>query len=175
MKSTEIEKAEHRAYLQELAKNPYVLRMKCFVHHRKFRTYDHVMKVAYEAIKIAEKHPEGIDFHSLIRGAVLHDYYLYNWRDRELWHYHHIKKHPHIAFVNACRDFGNLNDIEKDIILHHMFPHPPVAPKTKEGWIVVKADKIVSVKEYMERAPKIHEPVDEQKKALANYDLSFPH
>jgi len=40
-----------------------------------------------------------------------------------------------------------LNDIERDIIRHHMFPGTFVCPHTLEGWVVCLADKLCAVGE----------------------------
>jgi uncharacterized protein len=176
MKLTSTEKKEYDEYLQELMHDPYLLRMKCFVHHHKMRTFDHVVRVAEEAYKIAQRLPGKVDMKSLLRGAMLHDYYLYNWRDHELWHYHHIKKHPKIAYVNACRDFDDLNSTEKDIILHHMWPHPFLAlPRTREAWIVMMADKIVSPRDLFYKGPKIVESVEDQNAAFLALPVPTHH
>jgi uncharacterized protein len=176
MKLTSTEKKEYDEYLQELMHDPYLLRMKCFVHHHKMRTFDHAVRVAKEAYKIAQRLPGKVDMKSLLRGAMLHDYYLYNWRDHELWHYHHIKKHPKIAYVNACRDFDDLNSTEKDIILHHMWPHPFLAlPHTREAWIVMMADKIVSPRDLFYKGPKIVESVEDQNAAFLALPVPTHH
>jgi uncharacterized protein len=176
MKLTSTEKKEYDEYLQELMYDPYLLRMKCFVHHHKMRTFDHAVRVAKEAYKIAQRLPGKVDMKSLLRGAMLHDYYLYNWRDHELWHYHHIKKHPKIAYVNACRDFDDLNSTEKDIILHHMWPHPFLAlPRTREAWIVMMADKIVSPRDLFYKGPKIVESVEDQNAAFLALPVPTHH
>lgn len=176
MKLTAEQKHEYDEYLDDLMHDPYILRMKCFVHHHKFKTYDHVVKVATKAYELAQKFHGDFDMKSLLRGAMLHDYYLYNWRDRELWHYHHIKKHPKIAYVNACRDFDDLNAKEKDIILHHMWPHPFFSfPRCREGWIVVLADKIISVKEYLTKSPTLPDSVEEQNAAFRSWPLPSHH
>ena len=57
-------------------------------------------------------------------------------------------KHPYFAFRNADRDF-KLNDIEKNVILRHMFPLTPIPPACREAWIVCMADKYCSARETM--------------------------
>lgn len=44
-------------------------------------------------------------------------------------------KHPAIALKNATRDF-KLTEIEKNLIVRHMFPLVPIPPKNIEGGIV---------------------------------------
>lgn len=88
-------------------------------------------------IKINEK--------SLIRGALLHDYFLYDWHKSE--HRLHGFFHAKRALKNAESDF-KLNDIEKNIIKRHMFPLNICPPKYRESWIVCLADKLCAVEEF---------------------------
>ncbi|HIT43357.1 TPA: HD domain-containing protein [Candidatus Avacholeplasma faecigallinarum] len=124
--------------------------MKNYRHHNNCSTYSHSLKVAYLCYTYALKH-KNIDLKSLIRGALLHDYYLYDWHDKESWHRLHGYKHPKFSYQNAIKDYENINKIEKDIILHHMFPLTINPPKTKEGWIVCYFDKVASFLDYKKR------------------------
>lgn len=83
---------------------------------------------------------------SLIKGALLHDYFLYDWHNKEQSPGLHGFKHPYIALKNAEEDY-DLNDIEKNIILRHMFPLVPIPPRCKEAWIVCVADKYCALGE----------------------------
>ena len=78
---------------------------------------------------------------SLIRAALLHDYFLYDWHDWDNGeHQWHGFTHGHAALVNALKDF-KLNDIERNSIENHMFPMTPVPPRYIEGYLVTLADK----------------------------------
>lgn len=82
----------------------------------------------------------------LIRGALLHDYFLYDWHVKDgrkpLHGFHHSKK----ALENAINDI-ELSETEKDIISKHMFPLTPKPPKFRESLIVCFIDKLCSVYE----------------------------
>ena len=84
----------------------------------------------------------------LIRGALLHDYFLYDWHraQKRL----HGFTHPSAALTNAERDF-KLSDTERDIIKKHMFPLTVVPPLCREGWIVCLVDKACSIYETVKR------------------------
>lgn len=82
----------------------------------------------------------------LIRGALLHDYFLYDWHDGEKERRIHGFTHPMTALRNADRDF-DLTDTERDIIKKHMFPLTVIPPTCREGWIVCLADKYCSLYE----------------------------
>lgn len=47
---------------------------------------------------------------------------------------------------NASRNF-QLSDMEKNMILRHMWPLTPVPPKQKEGYVLLYADKFCSLAE----------------------------
>lgn len=97
---------------------------------------------------IAKKLHIKVDRKALVRGALLHDYFLYDWHEKGGGHKLHGFRHPYSALRNASRDF-KLNNIEENVILRHMFPLTPIPPKCREAWIVCMADKYCSAKETM--------------------------
>jgi len=118
--------------------------MKKFTQHGDTSVFEHAVSVAkYSLIyaTVIEKYfGKKIDRQSLVRGALLHDYFLYDWHEKHKGHGLHGFTHPGTAADNAERDF-DLNDLEKDIIRKHMFPLTPVPPKHIESAIVCIADK----------------------------------
>lgn len=111
------------------------------IQHADISVYQHCIFVAYMSCKIATLLKLNVDKKSLIRGALLHDYFLYDWHDKEKEVKFHGFVHAKISFKNASEDF-DLTEIEKDIILHHMFPLNITPPSSKEAWIICIADKI---------------------------------
>lgn len=89
----------------------------------------------------------GLDLHSLIRAALLHDYFLYDWHAHDGGrHRMHGFTHGGTAMRNAVRDF-HLNRVERDSIENHMFPLTPIPPRYLEGYLVTVADKISATRE----------------------------
>lgn len=120
---------------------------KGFIQHGKISVYSHCFSVAVMSIKIAAFLNIKVDKAALIRGALLHDYFLYDWHDtNNAAHRWHGFTHPSTALKNAKQDF-ELSTKECDIIKHHMFPLVPFPPKCREAWIVCTADKICALKE----------------------------
>ncbi len=119
---------------------------KYFRHHGNITCYQHSLSVTLVSLYLVDKYKWQVNEKSLIRGALLHDYYLYDWHIVDKSHRFHGLIHACKALKNACRDF-KLNDIEKDIIRKHMFPLNITLPKYKESWVVTLADKIVASKE----------------------------
>lgn len=84
------------------------------------------------------------------RGALLHDYFLYDWHNQLTPHHLHGFFHPGVALRNASMDV-ELTPIEHDIIKKHMFPLTLVPPKYLESWIVCWIDKKCSTRETLQR------------------------
>ncbi|RSX56133.1 phosphohydrolase [Bifidobacterium dolichotidis] len=112
--------------------------------HGRISTYDHSVRVACLAVKLADRLHlwRRVDLKSLVRAALLHDYFLYDWHHHDGGtHRWHGFRHGRTAATNAHRDF-NLNHVEHNSIHRHMFPLTPIPPKHIEGWLVTFADKI---------------------------------
>ena len=110
--------------------------------------FQHSINVACVSCKIAEKYHLDVDYYALIRGALLHDYFLYDWHVKDRSHRFHGFSHPRRALENADKEF-QLTETERNMIYCHMFPLTPIPPSTKEAWIVCVADKICALSETM--------------------------
>lgn len=120
---------------------------KDFIQHGSVSVYAHCISVAAESLRLARALNLKVDTDALIRGALLHDYFLYDWHDNpDGRHNVHGFTHPYTALKNAREDF-DLTRKECDIIVHHMFPLVPLPPHSKEAWLVCLADKICATKE----------------------------
>ena len=123
---------------------------KNFMQHGKTSVLEHELNVTIYALKMADKLKIKVDEKSLIRGSLLHDYFLYDWHVRDKNHTLHGFFHAKKALNNASKDF-KLNKIEKNMIYTHMFPMNLRIPKYKESMILCMADKIVATKETIKR------------------------
>ena len=123
------------------------IKMKGIKHHNE-SVFEHVVDVAYRSYKIASRFD--LDVQSTIRGALLHDFYLYKFNKRMrmrllLDSFIHAVNHPKIALENSKKYFI-VNKKESNIILSHMFPIR--IPKYREAWVVSFVDKYLAVYEY---------------------------
>ena len=133
--------------IRNLLLDPKVRHMKDFPQHGGTNTLSHVINVAEESFRLAEKLGWKIDEKVLARGAILHDYYLYDIKEQGLSPYNHGTSHPKKAVKNADRDFG-LNSKEMNVIQGHMWPLTLFSPpRSKEAVLVCLADKYVATKE----------------------------
>ena len=118
-----------------------------FYQHGKINIYVHSLRVAYICYYWVKKYHLHVDEKALIRGALLHDYFLYDWHDKEHEHKRpHGFFHPSAALCNAKQDFI-LTRKEENIIQRHMFPLTLILPGCKEAWLVCIADKVCSTRE----------------------------
>ncbi len=114
-----------------------------FVQHCNTSRLQHSLNVAYYSFLWAKK--RGLDYKSVARAGMLHDLYLYDWRQVKT-EQHHAFHHPKEALKNA-QMLTELNDIEKDAIVNHMWPLSEAAPKYKESYILSWVDKYCAVVE----------------------------
>lgn len=107
-------------------------------HHKVTSRYQHCLNVAWYSYCIARQ--AGLDYVSAARAGMLHDFYLYDGYKCSEMKGPHAEVHPQIALRNAEKYF-NLNETEKDCILHHMWPVSHTVPRTREGVIITIVDK----------------------------------
>jgi uncharacterized protein len=133
-------------YGRDIVKSEGLEQEKQFMQHGKVSVYRHSLSVAYMSLYLARKCRLSIDEKSLVRGALLHDYFLYDWHVPDPSHNLHGFSHAGVALKNAQRDF-TINRLEQDIIEKHMFPLNIRPPKYRESVLVCLADKICATKE----------------------------
>lgn len=118
------------------------------IQHGTMPVYRHCLDVAKQSIQINKALGLGCSERDLIRGALLHDYFLYDWHDKNRENYQklHGFYHPGIALKNARKEY-HLTRREEDIIKKHMWPLTVVPPLCREAWVVTAADKYCSLLE----------------------------
>lgn len=142
-----IEQDSYQKKLEEIKKAPEIRKMRAYSQHTVSNTYDHVFHVARMSHKIGKGLRLKVDEESMLRGAVLHDYYLYDFHQVPIGAYQHGTTHALTALNNAMERF-ELNEREKNIIYSHMWPlNLTHLPRCREAWIVTLADKICAFEE----------------------------
>ena len=113
--------------------------------HHGLTRLDHSFKVSYYSYKIAKK--MNLNYRAVARAGLLHDFFIdgdLNGGKEKL----SVVFHPYKSLENS-ENYFCLNDIEKDIIITHMFPTlPHKVPKYLESWLVSLVDKVVAVYEF---------------------------
>ena len=143
--------AKAEPYAEDILNHDNFLSMQNYIQHGSVTTWQHVLRVAYFALKINRKLHLHCSERELVRGALLHDYFLYDWHSAESELNTHPRLHgfyhPGIARENAKKDY-ELTELECEIIYKHMWPltltHIPTA---REAWVVSMADKWASAYE----------------------------
>ena len=133
-------------YAADILNSPGMQAEKGLDQHGGITVYEHSCRAAKMCFLVSKHLPFRVDRRRLIRGALLHDYFLYDWHIPDKSHRLHGFTHPGKALINAKRDFF-ITEIEEDMILHHMFPLTPTPPKTTEGKILCVADKLCAAYE----------------------------
>lgn len=147
-------------YVKDLLASPQILQMREYPQHGNTSCFKHCKDVSFISLKLVRKWGIKCNERSLVRGALLHDYFLYDWHEKKIIELHGFT-HPKIALQNAERDF-TLNKIECEIIKKHMWPLSIIPPTRKEAWIVCLVDKYCSISEVIRaicREDKIMKPV----------------
>lgn len=119
-----------------------------YIQHGNVTVNMHCMNVAKYSVAMARRLHIHCSETELIRGALLHDYFLYDWHDKDYISPHklHGFYHPGRALKNAMNEY-TLTPREQDIIKKHMWPLTIVPPACREAWIVSMADKWCSTLE----------------------------
>jgi uncharacterized protein len=138
---------------REILENEVFAQSKNFIQHGSISVYEHSISVAKVSFTLG-KFFRVADLRSLVRSALLHDFFLYDWHVPEKMWSLHGWTHPVTAAKNARLHF-NASEKEYSLIRSHMWPytllHPP---HYTEGWIICLADKICSAAETLFRRGK---------------------
>ncbi|MFP4077618.1 MAG: HD domain-containing protein [Candidatus Izemoplasmataceae bacterium] len=151
-------------FAEEILIHPKFHELKRYTHHKGITLFDHSISVAYRAFRVAKK--LRLDKRAVVRGALLHDFYLYDWhvegkKERKPLFKKHGFTHAKTAYDNA-RQYFTLTKKEKDIIVKHMFPLNWRPPRYLESWIVNFTDDFTSLSEAVFRNRN-------QKKSIQEY------
>lgn len=137
--------------VQDILEHPEFQQLNNFPHHKPFTILDHSLHVAWLTFTCSERLTKVIpsfDSRNATRGALLHDFFLYDWHlprsDGKHWQGF---RHPRIACHNAGRCFC-LSTKEQDIILNHMWPLTSRWPRSRERFLVCIMDKVATVGEF---------------------------
>ena len=95
-------------YAAHILRDRTFLSQKAYVQHGRFSVYSHELHVAHFALSVNRALGLHCDMETLVRGALLHDYFLYDWHTGGEGDVHpklHGFFHPGTALKNADRDF----------------------------------------------------------------------
>jgi uncharacterized protein len=137
----------------DILKSDGMIESKNYIQHGDTSVYHHCVLVAAICLAMAKKLKIEVDEKTLVRGALLHDYFLYDWHEKDDDHKWHGFIHEKRALKNAQRDF-KLNHIEENMIESHMFPLNFNLPRFRESILLCVADKVSAVMEFFKSRKK---------------------
>lgn len=138
--------SEYLKCVEALLETPEVQRLEGFTHHYGVSRLHHCINVSYYSYLICKKFH--LDFEAAARGGLLHDLFFYECSKKRFGALKHAALHPKLALRNAEK-LTSLSDLEKDIILKHMYLSSLVSPKYAESYLVSFVDKYCAVYEAM--------------------------
>ncbi|MBQ6554410.1 MAG: HD domain-containing protein [Firmicutes bacterium] len=131
--------------ISDLLENERVQRMKNYYQHMNTSRFQHCLSVSYYSYLIARR--IGADPRKAARAGLLHDLFLYDWREK-MTPRRHTFVHPKAAAANA-KKVTELSEQELDAILKHMWPLCSGRPVYRESVAVTVADKYAASIEVM--------------------------
>lgn len=152
--------AEYMALIEDLLENEELLKLEEITHHHYTTRLTHSIFVSYVSYRIAKK--INCDERAVARAGLLHDFF-HEGREEiaAMERGSHNFVHPKLAVKNAAA-ITELSELERDIILKHMFLCTRCGlPKYKESFIVTCVDKYCALSE-------VTQPTREKVKAKCN-------
>ncbi len=148
-KNKEKEITEFYRVIYGTASHPVVRQMRKFPHHGNTSCYRHCLAVSYYTYFLCTL--MRLRAEEAARAGMLHDLFLYDWHThaKETGSRFHGLKHPKVALNNAQEHF-KISEVEKDMILKHMWPLTVIPPRYPESFIISMVDKYCCIIEFFE-------------------------
>ncbi len=140
---TSKQKNEFETIISDIVLNKKFNQLSKEAHHGITR-YEHSMRVAKYSYMFCNRFNKE-NKKDVTRAALLHDFFVNSDMDNQSGT-KKLESHPSVALTNAKKYF-EINDIQEDIIVKHMFPITLSIPKYKESWLVSLVDKLVGAYE----------------------------
>lgn len=134
---------EYYFYVCEILENEKFKKLKNYKHHGIITRYEHSLDVSYMNYRICKY--LNLDYISAARAGLLHDFFLDDVENKDIKNFFKCL-HPQIALKNSLQIF-KINDIDRDIIICHMWPLTLKLPKYKETYIITISDKICCLRD----------------------------
>lgn len=138
--------AEFSELVNDIMENSKVKNLDNLSHHIGISRLQHSINVGYYSFFIAKK--LGWRYKETARGGLLHDLFHYECSVKKFGPFKHAALHPKLALRNAKR-ICDINYLEEDIILKHMWLANIKFPRYKESYLVSTVDKFCAVYEAM--------------------------
>lgn len=130
--------------VNDLINHPKVNQLNQYTQHLNTSRLQHSLNVAYYSFLLSKRFK--LNIKETVRAALLHDFFLYEWRTEQPVDGNHLDVHPQQALLNA-KTVCEVTPLMEDVILSHMWPLGSIKPKSKEAWVVSAADKLCTMME----------------------------
>ncbi|MCR4922703.1 MAG: HD domain-containing protein [Lachnospiraceae bacterium] len=117
--------------------------------HHQATVVSHTMRVTRRAEIIAEflkRHNINVNVDDVVIAALCHDIGIIGRKKKYKNNLECCKRHSSDSVIEARKIYGNLSAVAEEAILYHMWPLSVSYPKSTEGWVVLAADKLSSIK-----------------------------
>ncbi|EFE93175.1 HD domain protein [Oribacterium sp. oral taxon 078 str. F0262] len=138
---------------REITRNPEYMKLKDLPRHGSTNTYDHSVRVAYMAYRLAPRF--GVDRRSAAYVGLLHDFCMVDYHKDDgtshdgRWYCFY---HGEDAVENAAKQGFSLSKKERRAILTHMFPLSTGLPNSRLAYLLTLSDKTVAAQESWQNA-----------------------
>ncbi|MDD2954822.1 MAG: HD family phosphohydrolase [Oscillospiraceae bacterium] len=131
---------EFQSCVKDLLLEPDVRSMERIRQHSgKISCLDHCIFVSYLSFSICRR--LRLNSVAAARAGLLHDLYLCDWNSLSVGRWRRLLIHPQMALENA--EAHGLSDLERDIILKHMWPLTlRRVPRHRESFVVNLVDTL---------------------------------
>jgi uncharacterized protein len=135
---------EYKETMSELLLHDKLKLLDTYKQHYKYTRLKHSIDVSYYSFYLAKLLK--LDYNSAAKAGLLHDLHFQE-RAGFKENMKMLRRHPKDALKNA-QEICDLNDIEQNIILRHMWLVTLKPPKYIEGYLVTFVDKYCAAKEF---------------------------
>ncbi|KAA9291849.1 phosphohydrolase [Aerococcus urinae] len=143
---------DYLALIDDIKDHEFITDLGLFRQHIYGNRLVHSYSVSYYSYKIAKR--LNLDYRSVARAGLMHDLFYYDTKEMTFSKGNHFTNHPYIALKNA-EVLTDLNEVEHDIIIKHMWLATWQLPAYPESFVVTFVDKYLASTEYLKPASKI--------------------
>lgn len=141
----------YKECIKDLLELKEVKKLEDFEQHCHTSRFQHSLNVSYYSYCVCRV--LGLNYREAARGGLLHDLFLYNWRDVTTAA-KHASSHP-VAALETAQKVCNLTEREKDIIVKHMWPVTLKFPRYAESYVITFVDKYCACAEVIDYFVKL--------------------
>jgi len=133
---------EYLVLVSDILRNEEFKKLSSFIHHNSNRL-QHSINVSYHSYRISKR--LNLDYRKIARAALLHDFFFIdNFSISKTSRIKTLFSHPRKA-LNKSLEYYYLTDMERNIIVSHMFPIGLDLPRYKESILVDIVDDYIAI------------------------------